>query len=95
MTSRPCLGCNRLIPRGSYCTSCLPSGFYTRPSPSRLDRPSPHLSAKIRKRDGYACVECGGTRDLEVHHVLGVADGGGHDERNLVTPCRDCHRAVT
>jgi len=37
---------------------------------------------------------CGAVRDLEVHHIIPVSEGGASCPGNLVTLCRDCHCAV-
>ena len=49
---------------------------------------------RVLKRDGYRCRVCGageGAR-LEVDHIVPVARGGGNEEENLRTLCRDCNR---
>jgi len=40
------------------------------------------------------CVSCGKDTDLQVHHIIRVADGGGHNLENLVTVCNDCHWSI-
>lgn len=56
-----------------------------------------------RIRDSYAakhpfCEECyrkGVLRPVEeVHHKLPLAEGGTHDERNLVSLCQSCHARI-
>ncbi len=94
---KPCLqpGCPTLIERGSRCDE------HTRPRTPFKERYGISTSqwGRIRKRvirrDGYRCVDCGGTDHLEVDHVVRVADGGTTDERNLRTRCRSCHRIKT
>jgi len=53
--------------------------------------------AAVRRRD-RRCVLCGHAgspgNPLEVHHRVRIADGGGHEEANLVTLCRSCHAAT-
>lgn len=46
-------------------------------------------------RDNYTCQCCGKkyTR-LEVHHIIFKSLGGSDDERNLITLCEKCHKAV-
>jgi len=54
------------------------------------------------ERDGYECVECGMgrethkthfDRDLEVHHITPVSDGGEkYDRDNLESLCVPCHK---
>lgn len=49
---------------------------------------------EILKRDGYRCRYCGRSgRDvqLEVDHLIAVADGGTDEDDNLVTACGDCN----
>lgn len=59
---------------------------------------SPHLRAKILKRDNYTCQDCGrGPKrqsgvTLEVHHIKPVSKGGKSTEENLETNCLDCNR---
>ena len=63
------------------------------------------LRGAVLERDGYRCRACGklGHDDrtmldgdyLEVDHVVEVADGGDNSASNLLTKCRECHRAKT
>jgi 5-methylcytosine-specific restriction endonuclease McrA len=92
MPLRPCLTCGTLT-TGSYCPKHDPR-LHKVTSPTAIDRPSPTLRRRIKKRDGNRCVRCGSTENLRVHHLRQVADGGGHEEANLVTLCADCHGAV-
>ena len=46
---------------------------------------------RIKERDGYACVECGESHNLHVHHVVSRENGGTDDDTNLVTLCKLCH----
>jgi 5-methylcytosine-specific restriction protein A len=58
-------------------------------------------------RDNFTCQDCGEFHamvnqfgmtipivdgDLQVHHILPVASGGGDEPSNLVTLCRNCHK---
>jgi 5-methylcytosine-specific restriction protein A len=45
----------------------------------------------VLKRDGYRCVECGSTFNLEVHHIIPVSRGGKTVMFNLKTLCGTCH----
>lgn len=52
---------------------------------------------RILVRDKFRCVYCGRTAKdddvrLEVDHATAVANGGGNEDRNLVTACYDCNR---
>jgi len=46
--------------------------------------------ANVLRRDGYACVYCGGHADT-VDHVLPRSRGGGDTWLNLVAACRSCN----
>jgi 5-methylcytosine-specific restriction endonuclease McrA len=50
------------------------------------------VRAFMRARDG-ACVDCGATEKLSVHHIVALADGGApFDAGNCITLCASCHR---
>jgi len=48
---------------------------------------------KILSRDGYKCVNCGSTDNLNVHHIIGLRDNDSRsvDISSMVTLCRKCH----
>jgi hypothetical protein len=46
----------------------------------------------VRRRDGNACVVCGSTTKLHVHHVVPARLGGDDSMDNLVTVCVLHHR---
>lgn len=48
----------------------------------------------VRKRDRFACRECGSTSNLVVHHLKPVQMGGDHFLSNLVTLCNNCHLSI-
>ena len=56
------------------------------------------IGTKLRKevftRDGATCVKCRRKRKLEVHHVIPVIYGGTNVAENLITLCRECHKAA-
>ena len=37
------------------------------------------------------CVNCFSTKDLEIHHIVPLANGGNNTPFNTVTLCHDCH----
>lgn len=64
-------------------------------------------SLRILYRDNFTCQDCGEFHafinrhgmaipiddgDMEVHHILPVAQGGGDEAQNLVSLCRNCHQ---
>lgn len=46
---------------------------------------------EILDRDDNKCRICGNKDNLEVHHVIPVANGGGKYSKNLCTLCSSCH----
>jgi 5-methylcytosine-specific restriction endonuclease McrA len=50
------------------------------------------IRAAVRRRDGNACVVCGSTTKLHVHHVTAARLGGDDSMANLVTLCVLHHR---
>jgi hypothetical protein len=55
----------------------------------------PALRRLIWHRDGGRCQTpgCRSTRNLEIHHIEAVADGGQHVAWNCTLRCGSCHRA--
>ncbi len=47
---------------------------------------------RARMRDGFRCVQCGSTNDLQVHHTKGFKS---HRLADLKTLCRTCHNIET
>ncbi len=45
----------------------------------------------ILERDNHQCRICSCNENLEIHHVIPVANGGGKYDKNLCTLCSDCH----
>lgn len=43
-------------------------------------------------RDNHSCVRCACEGDLQVHHIVPLSQGGGHELENLATLCDRCHR---
>lgn len=52
---------------------------------------SPTQKEKIKERDDYKCVNCGGTNELRTHHIVPVDDGGSGVIDNGATLCKACH----
>lgn len=64
-------------------------------------------SLRILYRDNFTCQDCGEFHafinehgmpipiddgELEVHHIKPVSEGGGDEQQNLVTLCKECHK---
>ena len=62
----------------------------------RGGRPWRRLKDKIHLRDQYTCQRCGlVTMQLELDHIVNVAQGGTDDESNLQSLCPPCHLKKT
>ena len=62
----------------------------------RGGRPWRRLKDTILMRDKHTCQHCkrvGG--DLELDHIVNVANGGTDDGSNLQILCKDCHQVKT
>jgi hypothetical protein len=51
----------------------------------------PGLRRAVMLRDGFACVYCQATSNLEIDHVVPLSMGGANSERNIVVACRTCN----
>lgn len=45
-------------------------------------------------RDNYTCQNCGTKEDIEIHHIVPLANGGRDVPSNVVTLCTECHKAA-
>ncbi|CAH0650399.1 MULTISPECIES: HNH endonuclease [Pseudomonas] len=62
----------------------------------RGGRPWRRIRDRILLRDNYTCQACGlVTKDLEVDHIINVAEGGSDDDSNLQALCVPCHQEKT
>lgn len=61
------------------------------------DKRWPPLRLAAKRRDGWACVECGSRHRLEVDHIDAVRDrpDRAFDLANLQTLCGSCHARKT
>jgi 5-methylcytosine-specific restriction endonuclease McrA len=60
-------------------------------------RESPEYRAwrnSVVRRDGFQCIWCHATNNLEAHHIYSFASfpEGRFDIKNGITLCRDCHK---
>lgn len=53
---------------------------------------SAELRCEIHERDGFACVACGATSDLQIDHIFPLSLGGFHNAENLQTLCGFCNQ---
>ena len=103
-----CIDCGRTVDavRRSRCGSCYATAakktnhFTGRMTPARAAHQafitSPawrKVAAQVKERDGFACVDCGTTSGLTVHHLIPVrtAPDLALEHDNCVTVCRSCH----
>lgn len=91
LTTR-CIGC-RALTRGSYCPACRNGrddwrGRRKISSGWEWGKVGDAVHARDR-----ACRRCGSAQDLEVHHVIPLAEAGTNHLSNLVLLCSDCHGA--
>lgn len=62
----------------------------------RGGRPWRRIRERILLRDQYTCRCCGVvTQEIEVDHIINVAEGGSDDDSNLQSLCVPCHQAKT
>lgn len=45
----------------------------------------------VKRRDGFACVQCKGTEDLTIDHIVPLSRGGTDELSNLQTMCHACN----
>ncbi|MDD1723894.1 MAG: HNH endonuclease [Methanospirillum sp.] len=46
------------------------------------------------ERDGNRCQICGDEKELSVHHLVPLSDGGDSTARNLLVLCHSCHQRI-
>ena len=52
------------------------------------------LRARIMRRDGYTCTDCGSTWNLQVHHLCYRPNLEDALDEDLTTLCKECHEKV-
>ena len=96
MTKIPSLK-SRLMPVDSRKTSSLADASNGESwGAGRGGRPWRRKRESILIRDNYTCRVCElTTKDLEVDHIVNVAQGGNDEDGNLQAICIPCHKAKT
>lgn len=62
---------------------------------ARTDNPSAEVRIRVMKRDRFLCTYCGASgndSELEIDHIIAVANGGSNHISNLTTACRVCNQ---
>lgn len=54
--------------------------------------PTEETKEQVKRRDGYRCLACGGTRGLEADHILAAYRGGTNDIDQMQTLCKVCNK---
>lgn len=92
VTAILCSFCDRGLMCGSRVSS--PRTYFPAPQLRPSGGAWELIRALVFRRDDYTCRYCGQRCGrLECDHVIPVADGGSHDESNLVTACFSCNRS--
>lgn len=52
------------------------------------------VSKEIKQNKGNICCNCGGSENIEYHHVVPIALGGNDVESNIVPLCHRCHKTA-
>lgn len=52
------------------------------------------LKRRVRNRDGNCCRYCGSPRNLHVHHIEYLSQGGANRAINLITLCDEHHAVI-
>ena len=103
MLPRPCLTCQTemAVPGGSRCQRCQAVTNrmqYVRRASAPGNGAQKRLRAELNKLGGWRCRECKrhlASSDLEIDHVVALADGGADVDGNVQVLCKPCHAIKT
>lgn len=90
--NRPCIGCGKLIAKGSRCGQCTPKRQRPQGHPHTNNGRMKRLSKATRKAQPW-CLDCRTATDLTADHVIPVAERPdlAFEPLNLTTRCRSCN----
>ena len=103
MLPRPCLSCRTelCVPGKSRCPRCqsmldklTSRKKYAKRAAAPGDGAQQRLRKELNKLGGWRCRECKRHMpacDLEVDHVVALADGGADYDGNVQVLCKSCH----
>ena len=63
------------------------------PFNKRPRKTTKYQRARILKRDGSKCKECGKRKNLEIDHVIPIWKGGNNTDENKQVLCKKCNLA--
>ncbi len=52
------------------------------------------VSEVIKQNKGSVCCNCGGSENIEYHHIVPISLGGNDIESNIVPLCHRCHKTA-
>jgi 5-methylcytosine-specific restriction protein A len=96
-------GCNTVAPLGqSRCDAHLKvkeqEKNQRRWSEATPSGPAAYMRAELKRAGAWTCADCGGfkvAQDLEIDHVIELADGGRDEWGNVQVLCKPCHQRKT
>ncbi|WP_418002165.1 HNH endonuclease [Mycobacterium sp. PDNC021] len=90
--NKPCLGCGRLISKGSRCAQCTPKRQRPQGHPHTNTGRWKRLSQATRKAQPW-CLDCRRADRLQADHIIPIAERPdlAFEPLNLTTRCASCN----